>query len=96
MVPILEEKAGIAFCKTPPKMNDTVFNNNEDNGFEYELESTLRDHRRCPIIDSEAMYDVEDNKDDPTRHMTSLGVQHEDLYNDRFSAQPGLVLDKDI
>ena len=96
VVPILEEKADYVYCKSPPEMDDTVFNSNEDNGFEYELESTLCDLHGCPIGDVEAMYDSEDNKDDPTWHMAILEVQYEDLYNDRFSAPPGLVIDKDI
>ena len=92
----MEEKADNAPHKSLPEKDDLVFNSNEDNGFEYEPESILCDHRGCPIVDVEGMYDFEDNIDDPTRHMASLGVQYEDLYNDRFSAPPGLVIDKDI
>ena len=75
MVPTLEKNADNASRKSLPGMDDTVFNSNEDNGFEYEPGSTLCDHHGCPIVDVEAIYDLEDNKDDPTRHMVSLGVQ---------------------
>ena len=96
VVSTLEEKADNAYRKSPPEMNNPVFNSNKDNGFEYEPESILCDHHGCPIVDVEGMYDFEDNIDDPIRHMDSLGVQYEDLYNDRLSAPPGLVIDKDI
>ena len=93
---ILEEKANDSSHKSPPEMDDPVFNSNKDNGFEYEPDSTLRNHHGCRIVDVEGMYDFEDNKDDPTCHMASLGDQYEDQYNGRFSAPPGLVIDKDI
>ena len=40
MVPTLEEKVDDASCKSLPEMDDPVLNSNEDNGFEYEPEST--------------------------------------------------------
>ena len=91
LVPKLEEKADYASHQSPPEMDGTVFNSNENNGFGYELESILCGHHGCPIVDVE-----EDNEDDPTHHMASLEVQYEDLYNDRFSAPPGLVIDENI
>ena len=60
----LKEKADHACCKSPPE-NDTVFENTDDNYFEYEAESTVCDHHGCPIVDVEAAYEFEDNEDDP-------------------------------
>ena len=91
----MKEKADHACRKSPPE-NDTVFKNTDDNYFEYEAETTVRDHHGCPIVDVEAAYGFEDNENDPSRHMANLGVQYEDLYNDRFSAEPGIVIDEDI
>ena len=97
----LKEKSDCASLKSPPEVAEdvdesTVFNSNDNDCFEYDPEPTFRDIHGCPIVDVYAANVFQDNGDDPTRHMASLGVQYEDLYNNRFTVQPGIVIDEDI
>ena len=46
----------------------------DNNGFEYEPESTLRDHHGCSIVDVEGMYDLKITK--MTQHVTWLLLEY--------------------
>ena len=94
--PSLVEKSARASINSPPEVEDPQFTCNDDNGFDMESDSNIRDLHGAPIIDDDFKHIVYNQENDPVLQMASLSKSYDSMYNDNLVIEPRLVVDEDI